>query len=65
MKLEYTMKEALDKQIISYFYGGLSIADITQKMKITIQSIDNNIKKLSDVRGYVCHVIYNYQMTNN
>lgn len=36
MELEYTIKEALDKQIISYFYGGLSIADITQKMKITI-----------------------------
>lgn len=64
MKLERLTKEALDNQIIGYFCGGLSIADICKKMKETICSIDSHIKSSADVRKYVSEVIYDYQVAN-
>lgn len=57
-------KEALDNQIISYFYSGLSIADISKKMKESICKIDSHIKSLTDAREYVSWVIYYYQLAN-
>lgn len=64
MTLHRAFKECIDKRIINYFYGGLSIAETSKKMKEDICDMDGNIKTLSDVRGYVSHVIYQYQLTN-
>lgn len=65
MTLHRTYRESVDKQIIDFFYSGLSISSISKKMKECICGMDSNIKTSADVRGYVYHVIYNYQMTNN
>lgn len=56
------MKTDLDHLIIYYFYSGLSISDISRKMKNTICSFVKECNKPADVKNYVNRVIYNYQM---
>ena len=56
------MKNDLNQLIINYFYSGLSISDISRKMKNTICSFIKDCNKPADVKQYVIRVIYDYQM---
>lgn len=56
---------SLDKMIVHYFCSGLSISDISKKMKNTICSFIKDCNKPADVKKYVTRVIYDYQMLNN